>query len=102
MKNSEIRFNMNDLSVQARGVLRKVSMYKVFVFFLLVASLYGYLLWRINVYSNTPASSSEETAQTTPQPHIDTDTVKKIQSLQDNSVRVQSLFAPDRQNPFNE
>jgi hypothetical protein len=82
--------------------VRKISAYKVFLFFLAVASLYGYILWRINAFSNTPASQSEETAQSTPQPHIDAATIEKIQSLQDNSVSVQTLFDNARQNPFQE
>jgi len=102
MKSKEHDLNLNDLPAQFNKVLQKANAYKVFAFFLVVAALYGYILWRINVYSNAPASESEKTAQTTPQPHIDPDTVQKIQNLQDNSVNVQSLFDSARDNPFQE
>lgn len=102
MKNGNISINLKDIPVQLGAVARKVSAYKVFIFFLVAASLYGYILWRINVYSNAPASTSEESSKSTPQPHIDAGTVQKIQSLQDNSVSVQSLFDAARQNPFQE
>jgi hypothetical protein len=102
MKNKDLNLNLNNLPAQLSALTRKISAYKVFLFFLAAASLYGYILWRINVFSNAPASQSEETAQTTAQPHIDQATVEKIQSLQDNSVNVQTLFDQARQNPFQE
>jgi hypothetical protein len=102
MKNGNINLNLNDLPALLGGFMRKVSAYKVFLFFLLVAALYGFIVFRINTFSNTPPSTSEETAQGAAQPHIDPDTVAKIQSLQDNSVNVQSLFDSARENPFQE
>jgi hypothetical protein len=102
MKNKDLKLNFNNLPEQLGGLMRKISAYKVFLFFLAVASLYGYILWRINTFSNAPPSQEEETAQTTAQPHIDAATVQKIQSLQDNSVNVQALFDIARQNPFQE
>jgi hypothetical protein len=91
-----------DLTTQLRSALNTVSSYKALIFFLVVAAFYSFIVWRINVFSNAPASASEETAQTAAQPHIDPATVAKIQSLQDNSVNVQSLFDAARQNPFQE
>ncbi len=100
--NKDLKLNIGDIPEQLGTVLKKVSAYKAFAFFLVVAALYGYIVWRINVYSNAPPSTSEETAQTTTQPHIDPATIEKIQSLQDNSVSVKSLFDTARQNPFQE
>lgn len=98
----DIKLNVNDLPALLGRLLKRFNAYKVFIFFLAVAGLYSYILWRINVYSNTPPSQSEVSAQTTTQPRIDPDTVKKIQNLQDNSVGVQSIFEQARQNPFQE
>jgi hypothetical protein len=98
----DIHLNLNNLPAQFRKLARRVGAYKALLFFVAVASLYGYILWRINSLSNTPPSQSEETAQTAAQPHIDQDTIAKIQSLQDNSVSVQTLFDTARQNPFQE
>ncbi len=87
---------------KVKALLGKIYGYKTFIFFLAVASVYGFIIWRINYYSNTLPSQSEKTAQATPQPHIDANTIQKLQSLQDNSVSVQSLFDAARSNPFQE
>lgn len=102
MKNGEVKLNLRDIPALLMGFLRKVSSYRIFIFFLMVAVLYGFIIWRINTFSNTPASTSEVTAQATADARIDPATVAKIQSLQDNSVSVQSLFDSARQNPFQE
>lgn len=102
MKNKDINLDLKQFPALFSGYARKIAAYRVFLFFLAVATLYGFIVWRINVYSNAPASESEVTAKTTAQPHIDSDTVQKIQSLQDNSVSVQTLFDNARQNPFQE
>ena len=101
-KDSKPSKSADDLTVQLRSAAHAASAYKAFIFFLVVAAFYGFIVWRINVFSNTPASTSEENAQSAAQPHIDPATVAKIQSLQDNSVNVQSLFDAARQNPFQE
>ena len=100
--NKDLKLNLGDISAGLSTSLKKLSAYRVFIFFLVVAGVYGYIVWRINVYSNAPPSTSEVTAQTTAQPHIDPSTIEKIQNLQDNSVSVQSLFDTARQNPFQE
>lgn len=102
MSDQSKQLNLGALSTSLNSVGRKAWTYRVFIFFLLVAVFYGYILWRINVYSNAPPSQSEKSAQATPQPHVDKETVQKLQSLQDNSVSVQSLFDDARQNPFQE
>ena len=102
MKNKDININLKNLPSAFSGYWRKLNTYKIFIFFLVVAVLYGYIIWRINVFSNAPADSSEVATQKTAQPHIDQATVDKIQSLQDNSVNVQSLFDSARDNPFQE
>jgi hypothetical protein len=100
MKNGQLNFA--GFGKSAGNIGRKVAAYKALLFFVVVMALYAFIVWRINVFSNTPPSQSEETAQTTAQPHIDPATVAKIQSLKDNSVSVQTLFDGARNNPFNE
>lgn len=101
MKN-DLKLNVSGIPAQLGAAAQKVGAYRAFIFFLAVASLYGFIVWRINVLSNTPASAAGQTANTTAQPHIDPATVAKIQSLQDNSVNVQTLFDAARENPFQE
>lgn len=93
---------IGDIPVLLSGYTKTIGAYKGFIFFLVVASFYGFIVWRINTFSNAPASTSEISTQTTKQPRIDTDTIAKIKSLQDNSVSVQSLFVSARDNPFQE
>ncbi len=83
---------------------RKAATYKAFLFFLALAALYGFIVWRINVLSSAPPSASDlsNASKGTAQPHIDQTTIDKIQSLKDNNVNVQSLFDQARQNPFQE
>jgi len=102
MKNNDIKINLNDLPQQLAKLAGKIGTYKVLLFFLLVMALYGFIVFRINTYSNAPAAASSNAAHTAAQPHIDPATIAKIKNLQDNSVNVQSLFDEARQNPFQE
>ncbi len=100
MKNGNI--DLGTLSTQFSGLLKKLRGYSGLTFFLAVAVLYGFILWRINVYSSVPANQAEENAHLATQPHVDQTTVQKMLDLQDNSVNVQALFDQARQNPFQE
>ena len=103
MKNGNLNINISDIPAQLGSLVKKVSAYKAFLFFLMVAALYGFIVWRINVFSNAPAATtSEQGVQAAAQAHVDAATVKKIQSLEDNSVSVQALFDEARQDPFQE
>lgn len=101
MKN-DLKLNVTGVSAQLGTTVRKVSAYRAFIFFLAVAGLYGFILWRINSLSNVPASTDTQATNAAAQPHIDSETVAKILNLQDNSVSVQALFDAARQNPFQE
>jgi hypothetical protein len=93
---------LGGIGTQIGGVLKKMRAYQALIFFLFVAALYGFILWRINTYSNAPASQSAENAQMGSQPHVDQATVQKMLELQNNSVSVQALFNQARANPFQE
>lgn len=102
MKNGDIKLDFGAIGASLGGLLKRLRGYRALIFFLLVASLYGYIVWRINTYSNAPANQTEENSQLAAQPHIDQSTVQKMQDLQNNSVSVQSLFNQARENPFQE
>ena len=101
MKNKDLSLDLKELPTQLAGLFRRLSAYKVFIFFLLVASLYGYIVWRINVLSNAPPAAADP-SKVVAQPHIDQPIIDKLESLQDNSVNVQSLFDAAREDPFQE
>jgi hypothetical protein len=98
MKNGNV--DLANLGPAVGGILKRLRTYSGIGFFLVVAALYGFILWRINVYSNTPAAQSEANAAS--QPHINPEIAQKMLDLQNNSVNVQTLFDEARQNPFQE
>ena len=82
----------------------KLGRHVVILFLLLLTAVYGFTLFRITMLSNVqPDSSAVSTqAKASAVPHIDPVAVRQIQNLQDNSVRVQTLFNQARSNPFQE
>jgi len=88
----------------AKKVALFLNTYRVFLFFLVVSALYGFIVWRINVLAvATPTQAEVQTAQQeNATPRIKQSVVDKIMSLKDNSVRVQTLFEEARNNPFSE
>jgi Ca2+/Na+ antiporter len=84
--------------------LQQLRRYTVAFFLLLLVAVYGFVLFKVNqLIGQQPddaAVSSQIKASATP--HIDAATVTQMQALQDNSVRVQSLFDQARSNPFQE
>lgn len=95
--------DIKSLSAKVSDALHAVTRYRVFLFFLLLAATYGFLLFRISVLNNAEPSASDTTqTQVAPVPHIDKSVVSQLQQLQDNSVSVQALFNQARVNPFQE
>lgn len=88
----------------AKATVGFINRYRIFMFFLLVSALYGFIVWRINVLVVAgPTQAEVQTAQQeTTVPRINQTIIDKILSLKDNSVRVQTLFEDARNNPFSE
>ena len=93
-----------DIRDKVQSSVKMLFRYRGILFFLFIALVYGFILFRINALVNVDPSQGTltQTSQATKQPHIDGSAVKKIQDLRDNSVGVQSLFNQARQNPFQE
>jgi hypothetical protein len=94
--------NLKKLQSQAMAILQKLQTYSFPVFLVFVGLIYGFVLLRINSLrsvepSDTAVSSQVQAAQI---PHIDESVVNQLESLQDNSVSVQTLFDQARSNPF--
>jgi glycosyltransferase A (GT-A) superfamily protein (DUF2064 family) len=89
---------------QAGAVLRNLRGYSVIFFLLLLAAVYGFVLFKVNgligLQPNDADVQSQIQASATP--HVDAATVKQIEDLNDNNVSVQSLFDQARSNPFQE
>lgn len=73
-------------------------------FVLLLVGVYGFAIYRIITATNAEPSDSDISAQVqaTTTPHVDPTTVQQLQSLQDHSVNVKTLFDQARTNPFHE
>lgn len=86
------------------NVLRRVGQYRVIIFVLAIALVYGFVFVRINTLSNAQPSQEAIAAQNNPikKAHIDKTVVKRLESLRDNNVNVQTLFEQARNNPFQE
>lgn len=88
------------LSSRLVGFNAWVVRYRTILFLVVLSLLYGFIIYRINALTTIRPTSSDITAQETKSPNIDKATIDNIQKLQDNSVNVQSLFDPSRNNPF--
>jgi len=75
----------------------------VAIFLLVIAVIFGYLIWRIGTLAN--AEPSEEAIQekllTVVRPKIDADSIRTIQNLKAQNIDIQSYFT-ERENPFQE
>lgn len=99
MKNSRPK---PTLAKQFGALAERFNSYRGLIFFVVLTSLYGFIVWRINILSSAPPSQADiqSATQSVKRPKISDETVEKLKSLEDNSVRVQSLFNNARQNPF--
>ena len=80
------------------------SRYVVLVFTLVLVGVYGFVAIQVYLARNAQPSEADITAQeqAATKPHIDQTVVSQIQSLQDHSVNVKTLFDQARNNPFQE
>lgn len=94
--------NIKSLAAKGAVALKQVQRYSLVLFLAFVLLLYGFILLRINSLSNVQPSNDAVSSQVKAAriPHIDQTVVKQLQSLQDNSVSVQTLFNQARSNPF--
>lgn len=96
------KLDLKSLIAKAGLGVEKVRRFSFILFISFVAILYGFIIFRINSLSNAQPSSESVSSQVKAAqvPHIDKSVVKQIESLNDNSVNVQTLFNKARSNPF--
>src|SRR5476651_2687165 len=96
------QLNMQEITSKLISLVPILRRYSLLVFVAFVALLYGFIAFRISSLGNTEPSQSAVTSQVNAAqiPRIDQSVVKQLQSLQDNSVSVQTLFNQARSNPF--
>ena len=82
------------------AILKPLNRFKILLFIIIVAALYGYLVMQITNASNAQPSADQTIIGLHVTPRIDSNLIDKLQQLQDNSVSVQALFNDARTNPF--
>ena len=99
-----MNLNASSMKIGGHKLLRGVNKYKVFIFFIVVALLYGFIIWRINYFASAEPTDAEKTAASEHArvPKINEGIVTKMKNLKDNSVNVQTLFESARSSPFSE
>lgn len=99
----DININLKDLPQKLAESGQRLLGLAPFLFILIAAALYGFLLLRIATLSNIqPDASSVNSEISKLSPHIDQKAADQLQGLEDNSVNVQTLFNQARNNPFGE
>lgn len=101
MKN-KVDFNIKNLPKLAEPYLKKIQRYQAVLFIVLIVGLYSYLVWQISTAAqNEPTQSQiDEQLGTVKRLKVDSNSIQKIQQLEDQNVVVQSLFDEARNNPF--
>lgn len=100
----DIKFNPKALQSSTGKFLHNLRRNSSVLVFLLFTAVYGFMIIKINTYSNPVIDESAvlEEVKALPVPKLDEEAAQKLQSLNDNSVNVQSLFDQGRTNPFSE
>lgn len=99
---SEKKRSLKELLDKLVAKLQGLQRYSLVLFIVLIALVYGFVLFRIKTLNDTQPSADAIAAQVKAAqvPHIDEAAIKQLQSLQDNSVNVKTLFNEARSNPF--
>ena len=96
------KIDIKSLPAEASSRAKKLQPYSLVIFLVFVGLIYGFILFRINSLRGVEPSTDAVTNQVKAAqvPRIDASVVKQLESLQDNSVSVKSLFDEARSNPF--
>lgn len=86
------------------NVLRWFRRYYAIILFIVVASIYGFMIFQINHFNREQPDETAvaERIKQVKRPSIDKQTAEKLKNLEDNSQEVHALFQGARQNPFQE
>lgn len=102
MKEDKPKLDIKTLKYKAAGLLKRAYRYALVGFIVFIALVYGYIYYRLTTLNNAQPSPDAVTSQVSGSqaPVIDKAAVSQLESLQNNSVSVQSLFNQERTNPF--
>jgi hypothetical protein len=96
--------DLRAISNGLRMLVPRLLRFAVVFFVLLLAGVYGFVLWRVQGLSNVQPTDTDVSTEVklSATPHVNQTVIKQMQDLQDNSVSVHTLFDQARSNPFQE
>ncbi len=96
--------NLSKILEKIQPALAVLKKYKSFIFFLILAIVCGFLVFKINTLNSKEPEDSAVADKLTKvtRPKINQEDIDKIQQLKDNSEQVKALFNKARSNPFQE
>ncbi len=99
-----LNFDLKAVVPQIKKYWVKVSKHLVFIVIIGVLLVYLFVVWRINTLASIePSDDAEQAALSSAKIHkIDQKAIDQIQSLENNSPAVHTLFDKARNNPFKE
>lgn len=99
-----MNFEVKDIPKLIGPLMKSAKRYTRFAFFILVAGMCGFLIFRINTFTQAEPSDEAvtEKLKTVKRPNIDATVLKRIEDLKDQNVEVDTLFKQARDNPFSE
>lgn len=86
------------------NIAAQLARYKLLLFVLFIAGVYGFLVLTISSLSSMEPTPDQISEQSTPikSAKVDKKIIQQLEQLQDNSVSVKALFDEARDNPFQE
>jgi hypothetical protein len=98
------KLDLKSITPLAKKWLAKLSSHAAFAFIIVVLIAYLFVVYRISSLATVEPSASDESAALAQAdiPKVNKKAISQIQSLEQNSTAVHSLFEQARNNPFQE
>jgi hypothetical protein len=99
-----MNLELKDISSKLQPTLSFAKRYVTLLFIVAMLLVFGFLVFRINQFSNLEPSEDAitEKLQSVQRPRLDQTVIDKIQQLQDQNIEAKALFDQARNNPFSE
>jgi hypothetical protein len=95
--------NLQAITAKFQGVLDFLRKYKIALILLIIAGLFGFMIYRIGMLANAEPTQDaiDEKLNAVVRPRIDPKSIKAIEDLQSQHIDINSYFS-GRDNPFQE
>ena len=100
----KIKFDLKALLARLQAIQKLVATHVVFAAVIVVLIAYLFMVWKINGFATAEPSAEATVAAEahTKIPKVDQKAIQQIQSLENSSPELHSLFDNARNNPFQE